>query len=97
MFKQLSFNDAIDLFKEWGFRVEPGPLPGEISLIIEDESCRLCTVFDADYLAEIAAFVLKMRWDNGLFSRTVITDGWNHLNRPFWVANLPTGRTLPPH
>ncbi|MBN1314149.1 MAG: hypothetical protein JXA42_01730 [Anaerolineales bacterium] len=97
MFKQLSFNDAVSLFKEWGFQIEPGPMPGEITLIIEEGSYRVSTVFQADNLSEIAAFVLKVRWDNGLMAPSVVTDGWDQLTTLWWVANPVDKTILPPN
>jgi hypothetical protein len=65
MFKTLSFEDAVRLFKEWGFQVEPGPRPGEVTLIIEAADHRCCTVYDASMLPQIATVALEIRWQNG--------------------------------
>jgi hypothetical protein len=66
MFKRLSFEDAVRLFKEWGFQVEPGPRPGEVTLIIEAVDHCCTTVYDAEMLPQIATVALEVRWQNGL-------------------------------
>jgi hypothetical protein len=65
MFKIVSFEEAVRLFKEWGFQVEPGPRPGEVTLIIEAPDYRCCTVYDAGMLPQIATVALEVRWQNG--------------------------------
>jgi hypothetical protein len=65
MFKTVSFEEAVRLFKEWGFQVEPGPRPGEVTLIIEAPDYRCCTVYDAGMLPQIATVALEVRWQNG--------------------------------
>ena len=34
-FSSLSFEESVGLFQNWGFRVEPGPRPVEVTLILE--------------------------------------------------------------
>jgi hypothetical protein len=65
MFKIVSFEEAVRLFKEWGFQVEPGPRPGEVTLIIDAPDYRCCTVYDARMVPQIATVALEVRWQNG--------------------------------
>jgi hypothetical protein len=64
-FEKLSFEKAVQLFKEWGFLVEPGPRPGEVTLILEGSTYRSCYVCDPENLQEMAAAVLSVRWCTG--------------------------------
>ena len=64
-FGSLSFENAIGLFREWGFQVEPGPRPEEVTLILEGPSHRSYWVHDAHALVEIAAVALSLRWQGG--------------------------------
>jgi hypothetical protein len=69
MSKQLSFEDAIKLFKGWGFQVEPGPHPNEVTLILEEDGHRTYAVHPAKMLPEIAKTALYIRWRNGSVMR----------------------------
>lgn len=64
-FSSLSFEDAVRLFKSWGFRVEPGPRPEEVSLIIEAPDHRTYCVYPASQLPQLAAIALRVRIQNG--------------------------------
>lgn len=68
MFKTPSFEDAVRLFKEWGFQVEPGPRPGEVTLVVNGGDFRNYSVYRAEMLPQIAAVALKVRWENGLMA-----------------------------
>jgi hypothetical protein len=57
----ISFEQAVVLFKEWGFVVEPGPGAGEVSLIIETPDHKTYCVYEAYLLPEIAAAILEVR------------------------------------
>ena len=57
----LSFEAAVNLFKEWGFIVEPGPQPEEITLIIDAPDHRNYSVCPAAMLPQIAAVALDAR------------------------------------
>jgi hypothetical protein len=57
----ISFEQAVGLFKEWGFVVEPGPGAGEVSLIIETPDHKTYCVYEASLLPEIAATILEVR------------------------------------
>jgi hypothetical protein len=46
MLKPLSFEDAVRLFKQWGFQVEPGPRPEEVTLILEGPGHRTYAVYE---------------------------------------------------
>ena len=65
MLKALSFEDAVRLFKLWGFQVEPGPRPEEVTLILEGPGYRTYIVYEARMLPQIAAVALRVRWQNG--------------------------------
>ncbi len=67
-FGSLTFEDAIRLFKQWGFQVEPGPRPEEVTLILEGSDYRNCSVHDARDLPAMAAVALRVRWQNGLLT-----------------------------
>lgn len=70
MFDSLSFEDAVRLFKEWGFVVEPGPMPEEVTLIIDAPDHRTYCVYEAQMLPQIAAAALRVRLKTGrLFAR----------------------------
>jgi hypothetical protein len=64
-FEMLSFEKAVELFKEWGFLVEQGPRYGEITLILEGPDHRSCFVCEPEKLPEMAASVLRVRWHTG--------------------------------
>ena len=57
----LSFEQAVALFKSWGFVVEPGPQPGEVSLIIQSPDHQNTSVYPAAMLPQIAAVALRVR------------------------------------
>jgi len=68
-FESLPLEDAIRLFRSWGFQVEPGPRPEEITLILEGPDYRTVSVYDAWMLPQIAAVALRVRWQNGMLSQ----------------------------
>ena len=71
MFSSLPFEDAIKLFMAWGFQVEPGPRPDEVTLIIDAPDYRAYAVHPANLFAQVAAVTLRVRWRNGaMFSVT---------------------------
>jgi hypothetical protein len=57
----MSFEEAVRLFEAWGFRVEPGPQPDEVTLIIDAPDSRTYCVHPAHMLPEIAAVALAVR------------------------------------
>jgi hypothetical protein len=67
--KHLSFEDAVRLFKGWGFQVEPGPHPSEVTLILQEDNYRTYAVHPATMLPEIAKVALHIRWRNGTMLR----------------------------
>ena len=72
-FKELSFEDAVKLFKQWGFEVEPGPRPEQVTLILEGPDYRTYSVYEARMLPQIAAVALRVRWNNG----TIALHAWS--------------------
>ncbi|MDY7078426.1 MAG: hypothetical protein SXV54_16040 [Chloroflexota bacterium] len=64
MLKPLSFEDAVRLFELWGFQVEPGPRAEEVTLILEGPDYRTHVVYEAGMLPQIAAVLLRVRWQN---------------------------------
>ncbi len=72
-FESLSLEDAIRLFRSWGFQVEPGPRSEEITLVLEGPDYRTVSVYDARLLPPIAAVALCVRWQNGMLSRRAYT------------------------
>ena len=87
-FGSLSFEEAIRLFKQWGFQVEPGPRPEEITLILEGPDYRTYSVHDAHVLPEMAAVALRARWQNGTLTRQREQRGGNHRSASHEFAEL---------
>lgn len=65
-FGSLSFEEAVRLFKSWGFQVEPGPRPEQVTLILEAPDHRTYCVHPACLLPQIAAVALRARFMNGV-------------------------------
>ncbi len=68
-FDDLSFEQAVRLFKEWGFLVEQGPGPEEVTLILQGPTHRSYHVFEAVLLPKLAEAALQVRWCNGVILR----------------------------
>jgi hypothetical protein len=66
-FEKLSFEKAVQLFKEWGFLVQEGPRPAEVTLILDGPTHRSWYVCQPGQLAEMAAVILRVR----LFTRAM--------------------------
>ena len=64
-FAPLSFERAVELFEEWGFRVEEGPGDEEVTLILEGPAHRTYCVYEVKRLPQIAAAALRVRQING--------------------------------
>jgi hypothetical protein len=64
-FAKLSFERAVQLFQEWGFRVEEGPGHEEVTLILEGPGHRSYYVYEVTRLPQIAATVLLVRQNTG--------------------------------
>lgn len=60
-FAKLSVKKAVELFQEWGFRVEDGPGDEDVTLILEGPDYRSCYVYEIERLPQIAAAVLRVR------------------------------------
>ena len=70
-FEKLSFEKAGQLFKEWGFQVQPGPRTAEVTLILEGPAHRSYYVCQAEHLAEMAAAILRQRLRTGAMMNPV--------------------------
>ena len=57
----MSFEEAVNLFKDWGFRVEPGPEPEEVTLWYDAPGHQTCCVYPAHLLPEIATVIQQVR------------------------------------
>ncbi len=64
-FDSLSFEDAVHLFKSWGFQVDPGPGPEEVTLILNASDHRTYSVCPVDALTQMAIVALRVRLVNG--------------------------------
>jgi len=71
-FEKLSFERAVQLFKEWGFLVQQGPRHGEVTLILEGRDQRSYYVFEPEILAEMAAAILRQRLRTGAMMTPVL-------------------------
>ncbi len=56
-----SFEEAVYLFEQWGFCVEPGPRPDEVTLILEGGDFRTYVVYEVPLLPQIANLILRTR------------------------------------
>jgi hypothetical protein len=61
-FETLSFENVIQLFKGWGFLVEPGPGTEEVTLVLERPAHRSYCVYKTGQRPQIAAAALRVRW-----------------------------------
>jgi hypothetical protein len=68
----LSFEKAIRLFKGWGFLVEPGPGAEEVTLVLIKLAHRSSYVYEVAQLPQIAAAVLRVRWNTGAIMAPVL-------------------------
>ena len=71
-FEKLSFEKAVQLFKEWGFIVHQGPGIAEVTLILEGPTHRSYYVCQAEQLAEMAAAILRQRLRTGAMMTPVL-------------------------
>ena len=71
-FAKLSFERAVQLFQGWGFRVEEGPGQEEVTLILEGPAHRSYYVYEVAQLPQIAAAVLRVRWNTGAIKAPVL-------------------------
>ena len=63
-FETMSFQKAVQLFEDWGFRLQPGPRAEEVTVILEGPAHRSYLVCDPEQLAEMAAVILRQRLRN---------------------------------
>ncbi len=88
MFESVSFEDAVKLFKQWGFIVEPGPRPEEVTLILEGQTFKTYSVHPAALLSQLAAATLHVRWQNGAMAGAPATEPQDRAKKPA-VLPLP--------
>jgi hypothetical protein len=60
----LTYQEAIHLFEQWGFQVESGPRADEVTLILEGPDFRTFTVHPKSVLPQMATVILAVRWRN---------------------------------
>ncbi len=61
-----AFKKAVQLFKEWGFLVEQGPRPGEVTIILEGPDHRSYHVCQPEQVVEMAETILRVRYCTGV-------------------------------
>lgn len=71
-FTSISFEDAVRLFLRWGFQVEPGPRPDQVTLILQGPDHRTYCVYPAGLLTELAATALRVRYCSGALSNAAL-------------------------
>ncbi len=71
-FDSVSFEDAVRLFSLWGFQVEPGPRPDQVTLILQAPDHRTYCVYPADQLTDLAATALRVRYFNGSLTHAAL-------------------------
>jgi hypothetical protein len=62
--RELTYQEAVSLFEQWGFRVESGPRADEVTLILETPDSRTYTVHPRYMLSSMADAILAVRWRN---------------------------------
>ncbi len=59
---ELTYEETVSLFKQWGFEVEPGPRTDEVTLLSKTEGGCTYSVQERATLAQMAAAALAVRW-----------------------------------
>lgn len=62
---ELTYQEAVSLFEQWGFEIEAGPRADEVTLILETPDSRTYAVHPRHMLPPMAAAILAVRWRNG--------------------------------
>ncbi len=70
-FAKLPCEEAIQLFKGWGFLVEQGPGPEEVTLILQGPDHQSYYVCELGKLSEMAEAVLRVRRHTGVIMLNV--------------------------
>ena len=70
--KKLSFEKAVQLFKEWGFLVQEGPRTGEVTLILDGPNHRSWYVCQHEQLVKMAVVILRVRFLTGAMTVPVL-------------------------
>ena len=71
-FEKLSFEKAVRLFREWGFLVQEGPGPAEVTIILDGPNSRTFCVCYPEQLSEMAAVILRVRLLTGAMTVPVL-------------------------
>jgi hypothetical protein len=82
-FAMLSFERAVQLFQEWGFRVESGPGHEEVTLILEGPAHRSCYVYEVAQLPQIAAAALRVRRNISAIRARQFSSQWYQEDGPY--------------
>ena len=61
MMTELSFEDAVNHFKQRGYIVKPGPNPGEVTLIFSDHTGNTYCVYEKTMLVSIALEIIPLQ------------------------------------
>lgn len=61
---ELTYQEAVSLFEQWGFQVECGPRPGDVTLLLRTEEGCTYSVHEQAMLPQMAAVALAVRWRN---------------------------------
>jgi hypothetical protein len=61
MMTELSFEDAVNLFKQLGYIVKLGPNPGEVTLIFSDHTGKTFCVYETTMLISIALEIINLQ------------------------------------
>ena len=61
MMTELSFEDAVNLFKQRGYIVKLGPNPGEVTLIFSDHTGNTYCVYEKTMLVSIALEIITLQ------------------------------------
>ncbi len=63
-FETMSFQKVVQLFEDWGFRLQPGHSTKEVTVLLEGPAHRSYLVCDPEQLVEMAAVILRQRQRN---------------------------------
>lgn len=61
---QLTFDEAVSLLEHWGFEVQPGPRPSEVTVLLVGPDFRTYAVYETALLPTMAEIMLQVRLCN---------------------------------